>query len=388
VKQSLGRYQAAVAAGGRLLQQRTAFRQQTASTAQQNRYKDMAFRIFRNEALQKYRAQFDLAARYVYLATAAYDYELNFLGSDTRSGRDFFTDIIRQRTIGQIVDGDPVAGSSGLSDALGRLNQNFAVLKSRFGLNNPQLETSRFSLRKELFRLRDDSDGQWRATLKQAVVANLWDVPEFRRYCRPFAPESAGPQPGIVIRFPTTITFGLNFFGFPLGGGDSAYDPSLFTTKVNSVGIWFENYNSAGLAIAPRVYLVPAGMDVQRSPTGNTLATREWKVIDQAIPVPFPIGSSSLTDPTWIPMDDSLAESFAQIRRFASFRAFHDAGVYDDTQTTKDTRLIGRSVWNTDWMLIIPGGTFLADPDQGLDTFISTIGDIKLSLQSYSYSGD
>jgi hypothetical protein len=287
-----------------------------------------------------------------------------------------------------MVDGNPVAGSSGLADPLGRLNQNFSVLQSRFGLNNPQLDTSRFSLRKELFRIRDDADDQWRAILKQAVVPNLWDVPEFRRYCRPFAPESAGPQPGIVIHFPTTITFGLNFFTFPLGGGDSAYDPSLFTTKVNSAGVWFDNYNSAGLAIAPHVYLVPAGMDVQRSPTGNTLATREWKIIDQAIPVPFPIGASALTDPTWIPMNDSLAESFAEIRHFASFRAYNDAGVYDDTQTTKDTRLIGRSVWNTDWVLIIPGGTFLFDPNQGLNTFINSVTDIKLSLQSYSYSGD
>src|SRR5262249_4732885 len=151
------------------------------------------------------------AARYVFLAAGAYDYELNFLGDDNRSGRDFFTDIIRQRIIGQLDDGNPVAGSSGLSDALGRLNQNFTVLKSRFGLNNPQQETSRFSLRQELFRVRTNSDPQWRAILRQAVVPDLWQVPEFRRYCRPFAPESAGPQPGLVIHFPTTITFGLNF---------------------------------------------------------------------------------------------------------------------------------------------------------------------------------
>jgi hypothetical protein len=224
--------------------------------------------------------------------------------------------------------------------------------------------------------------------LRQAIVPNLWEVPEFRRYCRPFAPESAGAQPGIVIRFPTTVTFGLNFFGFPLGGGDSAYDPSLFTTKINSVGIWFEHYNGAGLATAPRVYLVPVGMDVQRSPSGNTLATREWKIVDQAIPVPFPIGASALTDPAWIPMNDSLSESFAQIRHFSSFRAYHDAGGYDPSQTTIDTRLIGRSVWNTDWMLIIPGGTFLSNPDRGLEIFINSVDDIKLSLQSYSYSGD
>ncbi|HXJ56525.1 MAG TPA: LamG-like jellyroll fold domain-containing protein [Verrucomicrobiae bacterium] len=390
VKQTYGRLQAAVASAERLKKERTIFRQRTAGTTQQNRYKDMAFRIFRNEALQKYRAQFDLASRYVYLAASAYDYELNFLGTDTRSGRDFFTDIVRQRNIGQMIDGDPIPGSAGLADALGRLKQNFEVLESRFGLNNPQLETARFSLRKELFRIRDDSDQQWRAILKRAVVADLWQVPAFRRYCRPFAPESAGPQPGMVIHFPTTITFGLNFFGFQLGGGDSAYDPSLFTTKINSVGVWFENYtnNASGLATAPRVYLIPAGMDIQRSPTGNTLATREWKVLDQAIPIPFPIGASDLTAPSWIPMNDSLPESFAQIRRFSSFRAYHDAGVYDDTQTTKDTRLIGRSVWNTDWILIIPGGTFLFDPDQGLETFINSVSDIKLALQSYSYAGD
>jgi hypothetical protein len=388
LKQSMGRYQAALAAGQRLIQERIVFRQRTAALTQQNRYKDMAFRVFRNEALQKYRAQFDLASRYVYLAATAYDYELNFLGSDNRAGRDFFTDIIRQRTIGQMLDGIPIAGSSGLADPLGRLRQNFEVLQPRFGLNNPQLETAQFSLRKELLRIRDDADDQWRAVLRQAVVQNLWDVPEFRRYCRPFAPESAGPQIGLVIRFPTTITFGLNFFGFPLGGGETAYDASLFSTKVNSVGVWFSHYNGSGLANAPRVYLVPTGMDVQRSPTGNSLATREWRILDQVIPIPFPIGSGDLTDPTWIPMNDSLAENFSQIRRFSSFRAYHDDGGFDPAETTIDTRLVGRSVWNTDWILIIPGGTFLFDADQGLQTFINSVDDIKLSLQSYSYSGD
>ena len=330
---------------------------------------------------------------------SAYDYELNFLGTDNRAGRDFFTDIIRQRSIGQVADGSPVTGRSGLSDPLARLKQNFDVLAPRFGLNNPQLEQSRFSLRRELFRVRDRvvpdlgtdgiantadelaaaaeaeaanaiSDDKWRKILAGAIVLDLWQVPEFRRYCRPFAPEPAGPQPGIVLRFPTTVTFGLNFFGRPLGGGDTAYDPSLFSTKINAAGIWFSDYNGSGLATAPRVYLFPTGMDVLRSPTGNTLATREWRVVDQAIPAPFPIGANDLDDPTWIPVNDSLAESFAQIRRFSSFRAYHDNGVYDDTETTKSSRLVGRSVWNTDWVLIIPGGTLLNNPEQGLEQLV------------------
>lgn len=67
---------------------------------------------------------------------------------------------------------------------------------------------------------------------------------------------------------------------------------------------------------------------------------------------------------------------------------FHDSGSFDPAETITDSRLIGRSVWNTDWMLIIPGGTFLFDPNQGLDTFINSVGDIKIFFQTYAYSGN
>jgi hypothetical protein len=388
VNQNRGRYQAALEKGLRLLDERIAFRKNAAAETQQSRYQDMTFRIFRNDAIQKYRAQFDLAAQYVFLAAVAYDFETQLLGGQPGAGREFLTDIVRQRTLGEVINGLPIAGRHGLSDPLARLSQNFSVLKGQLGFNNPQTETGRFSLRNELFRMRDSSDTDWRAELKKHLVPNLWDIPEFRRYCRPFAPESAGPQPGMVIRFPTTVTFSLNYFGWPLGGGDSAYDSTLFATKVRSAGVWFSNYDGNGLSLTPRVYLVPVGADVLRSPSGNNLETREWRVVDQKIPVPFPIGFSSLTDPTWIPINDSLSDTFADIRLFSSFRAYHDAGTFDPTQTISDSRLIGRSVWNTDWMLIIPGGTFLFDPNQGLDTFINSVTDIKIFFQTYAYSGN
>jgi len=224
--------------------------------------------------------------------------------------------------------------------------------------------------------------------LNQHRVANLWDVPEFKRYCRPFAPQTAGAQPGIVIRFPTTVTFGLNYFGWPLGGGDNAYDPTVFATKVRSAGVWFQNYLGSGLSLTPRVYLIPAGAEVLRSPSGTGLDVRMWRVVDQKIPVPFPIGASSFTDPSWIPIDNSLSDAFGGIRQFSSFRAYHDSGNFSDAEVISDSRLIGRSVWNTDWMLIIPGGTFLYDPNQGLDTFVGSCGDIKIFFQTYGYSGD
>ncbi len=388
VNQTAGRYLAAVAKGQRLIDERVAFRKRVASRTTESRYADMTFRIFRNDAIQKYRATFDLAQRYVYLAATAYDFESNLLGTDSRGGRAFLTDIIRQRALGQMLDGQPVVGRTGLADPLARMSGNFDVLKTQLGFNNPQTETGRFSLRNELFRLKDGSDGDWRAQLETRRVADLWSVPEFRRHCRSFAPESAGAQPGIVIRFPTTVTAGLNFFNWPLGGGDSAYDSSRFATKIRSAGIWFTGYNGLGLSQTPRIYLVPAGAEVLSSPTANDFATREWRVIDQALPVPFAIGANRLGQAAWIPVHDSLGGSFAEIRRFASFRAYHDSGGFNPNEVTSDSRLIGRSVWNTEWMLIIPGQTFLANADAGLDAFIASVEDIKLFFQTYSYSGN
>ena len=67
---------------------------------------------------------------------------------------------------------------------------------------------------------------------------------------------------------------------------------------------------------------------------------------------------------------------------------------------TSDSRLIGRSVWNTRWLLVIPGGTMLFDPEEGLETFINGeplaggdrdgngVEDITFFFQTYAYSGN
>ncbi len=395
LRQAYGRYLATVAEGQRVLDELVRFRKLAAAQTTEHRYRDMAFRIFRNEALQKYRATFDLAARYVYLCATAYDYESNFLGNDRRAASRFFDQIIRQRQLGVLIDDEPIPGHSGLADIQGRMIQNWEIIKPQFGLNNPQLDNGRFSLRRELFRLRDDdperlddpSDENWRALLKNQVVQDVWRIPEFRRYCRPFAPESAGPQPALVIRFPTTIQFGQNYFGHALSGGDSAFDPTYFSTKVNAVGIGFPGYDETGLSRTPRVYLVPVGMDVLRAPTGSGLATREWRVLDQAVPVPFAIGANDFTNPQWIASQDSLSETYGQPRRFAALRAFSYQGDVSEAEMTASTRLVARSVWNTEWMLIVPGGTLLSDPHEGLERFIHSVGDIRLLMMVYSYAG-
>jgi hypothetical protein len=408
MSQASGRYLAALSKGVRLLDDRLRFRRQTAAQVQNYRYKDMAFRIFRNDALQKYRAQFDLAARYVYLAARAYDFETCLSDGDPRGpGEQFLTDIIRSRSIGLVQNGSPqtgpAQGDGGLADPMARMFLNWdLVLKGQLGFNNPQTETGRFSLRSEKFRVQPGFAGNlaWRQTLTSLVVSNLIDLPEFQRYCIPFQPMLA-VEPGIVIPFSTTVNFGQNFFGWPAGGGDNDYDSTHFATKIRSVGVWFANYNNlgGGMINTPRVYLVPVGSDVLRSPTGGLGKTREWTILDQLLPVPFPLSASALNDPNWIPVNDTLAGDLGEIRKFSRFRAYHDSGSFDANETINDSRLIGRSVWNTRWLLIIPAGSLHSDRNEGLERFINGqlfngerdgngVSDIKVFFQTYAYSGN
>ena len=53
-----------------------------------------------------------------------------------------------------------------------------------------------------------------------------------------------------------------------------------------------------------------------------------------------------------------------------------------------NSRLIGRSVWNSKWKIVIPGKMLLNDPEEGMERFIRTVKDIKLHFETYSYSGN
>lgn len=414
-------YESVLGEGQRLQVAQTTFRLQKAGALQADRYRNMAFRVFRNDALQRYQAAFDLAARYVYLAAKAYDYEtaLPVATSTSLSGRTLMAQIARARSLGRAslvaesydlpkpLPGGP-AGDPGLADILARLQANWTVLKGRYGFNNPETETGRFSLRTELFRVAPDrdSDDRWRTALDRCYVTNLLTLPEFKRYCLPFDPAGAA-QPALVIPFRSTIQFGQNFFGLPLAAGDNAYDSSHFATKIRSVGVWFSNFNNAfnlspdqggGLANMPRVYLVPIGLDTMRVPSGDLADLHSWTVFDQALPLPYPLTQEDLLAPNWVPLQDSLAGGFGVPRKYPAMRAYHDAG-FDLAEMTYSSRLVGRSVWNSQWLLIIPGGTLLNDGAKGLQRFIhgvetspgtwdeNGVKDIRIFFQTYSYAG-
>ncbi|MGI9243092.1 MAG: hypothetical protein ACR2RV_20005, partial [Verrucomicrobiales bacterium] len=394
--------------GTALLQKRQTANQRIAANVQRERYNDMTLRVSHNDALQKYRASFEIASRYAYLAAKAYAYETNLSDSHPANARGILTDIVAARLPGHVVDGEPQINGGGLAESLAKLKANYDVLNGQLGFNNPQTETGKFSLRHELFRVKKPelgdasssaikSDEKWRESLGNRYVANLWHVPEFRTYCRTPWGEDEGPQPGLVIPFGSEIFEGKNFFGWPLGGGDQSYDASQFATKIRSAGVWLEGYDGQALAVAPRVWLVPAGDDVMRIANSSSADLRRWSVVDQAVPTPFQINLGDLGDDTFIPGISNITEPFGAIRKFSRFRAYHDDGSdllgIDDEELSWDNRLVGRSVWNTKWLLIIPGSTFSADAKGGLDKLIGTkdspgIRDIRLLFKTYSASGN
>lgn len=410
------RLMSAISKGDQLQIERERLRMNWAADLNVRRYRNMAYRMFENDELVRYQQSFEVAARYVYLAAKAYDYETGLLESDNgnTAGSAFMKEIVKARALGRFSDwtqadnGEPLVGGAtgdpGLADTMARMKANWDVLSGRLSFNNPQQETGRFSLRQELFRIPTNaaSDANWRATLTACKVTNLKDLPEFARYCLPFDP-MGNIEPAIVIPFSTTIDFRRNFFGHLLAGGDNAYDSTHFATKIRSVGVWFSGFDSgtAGLANQPRVYLVPAGADSMRVPLGDETRTRKWSVVDQALPVPYPITDAEWDQPDWNILQNVLGNDLYRIRKFPSMLAYHDSGDPDaNLQVTWNSRLIGRSVWNSRWVLIIPGGTLLSDADEGIERFINGnllpsgqrdgkgIKDIKLYFHTYSYSGN
>lgn len=426
-------YRAVLAQGDRVQQERETFRQRSAAVIQGYRTRDAAFRIFRNEKLERYKTLFDLAARYSLLAANAYDYETGLL--NTSQGRNFASRIINARALGVVRAGEPqYAGSNtgdpGLSSALAEMKADWDVLRGRLGFNNPDAYGTTVSLRTECLRIlpTPDGDSNWKDTLHLARMDNILEDEDIRRFCMQLDPGDHLPVPGIVLTFSTTIADGYNLFGRQLAAGDHAFSASSFATKIFGVGVALEGYrgmddpaanggavtgsgasspgdpsnwylDTLALSATPYVYLVPVGADAMRSPPlGDASGVRTWVVEDIAIPMPFNIGASELSTKQLWQSSDALTEQLFTIRKHQAFRPVSSAslfsrdlyGVSGTLQRSQYTsnRLVGRSAWNSKWKLVIPGKTLLNDPQEGLDRFMQTVRDIKLHFVTYSYSGN
>ncbi len=416
-------YQALVAQGNRIQQERLTFRQHAAAEVQGYTVTDAAFLVFQNEDLERYTTLFNLAAEYAYMAANAYDYETGLLG--TPAGQAFLNQIISACALGVIQNGVPQisgtdTGDPGLANALAEMNGDWQVVQGRLGFNNPDGYGTIVSLRSENYRILPGTAGdtQWQELLEQNLMPDLLADTDVKNNCLQIDDGSGAAVPGIELTFSTTITDGENLFGQPLGPGDHSYSSSSFATKIFAVGVCFDGYegmdnpvgtggtspgdptlDANGLAATPYVYLIPCGADSMRSPPlGDTSTIRTWNVDDVAIPLPFNIGASDFSSTPFYTAADSLSEPLFAVRKQEAFRpvsttaAFNTSiygadGALEPSQYTNQ-RLIGRSVWNSKWKLIIPGKTLLSDPNEGLARFINSVTDVHLYFVTYSYAGN
>ncbi|NQX00792.1 hypothetical protein HQ447_09030, partial [bacterium] len=413
-QQANERVRAVLAKGQRVLTERETFRKRAAAVIQGYRTKDLTFRVFRDESLAQYRSLFDLGSRYSYLSAKSYDYETGLLGSS--AGQGIFDKIVASRSLGDLSGGTPQAttsalGDPGLAGTLAQLNADFSVAKGRLGVNNPDHYGTVFSLRSELFRLTSDpastaDDDAWQQTLEQHMVANVAADSDVAKFCRNLAKPDGTAVPGIIIPFSSTIQHSLNFFGLDLAAGDHNYSPTSFATKIYSVGIALPGYvgmdtDTYGrtptgatdmLSATPWVYLIPCGNDSMLAPPlGDSNTVRSWTVQDQALPLPYNLGATAFNSTQFFDANGTLSETPWILRKHQAFRPVGDASYFATGSVPAEftnSRLIGRSVWNSRWKIVIPAYTLLKDEQTGLSRFAASVKDVQLFLRTYSHSGN
>jgi len=114
--------------------------------------------------------------------------------------------------------------------------------------------------------------------------------------------------------------------------------------------------------------------------------------------LPYNVSASSFASHPFYNTASSLSEPLFAVREHQAFRPVSTTKVFNTSiygangslQPSQYTngRLIGRSIWNSKWKLIIPGKTLLNDPNKGLDRLIQSVKDIHLYFITYSYSGN
>ena len=218
-------------------------------------------------------------------------------------------------------------------------------------------------------------------------VDNILENTDFMRHCQP--PSSVNSvvcrEPGYIFEFSTSINHAENFLGKTLQFGDGQFSSSDYATKIDAVGVDLVGLDQleGGAGVEPNIYLVPVGIDYMRSPAGTDRAVLGWNVVDQVLPLPYPVGSTELDAQDWISTFsglDGTSDATATIRRHSTLRAGADF---------KSTRLVGRSAWNDRWLLVIPASVIDAsDLDKAMRLVETGVKDVKLGIRAYSRQGN
>ena len=363
-------YRSTREAAQRLLTERNRLRTRGGTDFEQLRYRDMAFRLLRREAADRYRAQFDRAQLDVLMLARQLDFETN-LSLQDRERRGWLSleeKLVRTRTLGKVVADRPVPGG-GLAGLVQRLRNEYDDFQS-FVRGAERNVTETLDIRQDLFdipqdRLGSENDDVWRDRLRGHVAPSIGGVPGLAGCCR-------GARLGHVLVLPFETPFLVNgenlynHFGRLKGPGDEGFDDSLLGATLTGVEVGLDQYPSDLLVGDPSVYLYPAGVDIFRGPdAGGEPNVRSWN-IQRARGRDVERGPSG-DEPGWSPVVDGRGQSSwwsLRSRALRSFEAFVDGAPREDDPNRFLTRQhYGRSVHNTQWYLIIPMRPLLPERD-------------------------
>ena len=145
------------------------------------------------------------------------------------------------------------------------------------------------------------------------------------------------------------------------------------------------------LGATPYCYLIPCGNDYMLAPPlGDNNTVRSWTVNDQALPLPYNLGANDFNSTSFFNANGTLSEQPWIIRKHQAFRMVSDPSFFYSSVPAEFTnsRLIGRSVWNGKWKIVIPAYTLHSNEQTGLDRFSASVRDIQFFLRTYSNSGN
>lgn len=389
VREAEMRYRSALDEGRRLLIDLARLRRETTATVLTARYRDALNRALRTEALETYNEQVDAAARQVFRAALAYDYETIRSGYTKGEFDRFLQAILHERSIGD-VEGDRTARgrTNGLAGLLAELKFKYeTAFKPTSGFLQARNRSIILSLRNGLFevgRIREvdeangnrvlvgierakSADADWQRALSSARRVDLRDIPEFMSCCLTGHADRNEPSPGFAFTFETKIGARLNLFGNRLGN-DYQAPANAAAHRIAGVAVVLKGYDAHSLRMSPtpQAFLIPVGRDVTRGKRGE--GRRTWRV------------------------RDVFANDPARQREMIGMSAYAGEAAFLAEKEPYSAGLIGRSLENTKWMLIIPAHSFKADGEAALNKLLgkgnsrAEIEDIELRLQIYSYN--
>lgn len=419
VREAEMRYLSLLAEAEREMNALVRHRRETAAATRADRYAQGVNRFLQSEAAADYAALFDHAARHVYLAAKAYQYETGGYGFES-GFETVLADILRQRALGEFDRmGQPVSGDeNGLVGMLGQLRDMFQSFEYNSDFRNATNTMLRLSVRDGLLRfpgvVMDDAaqadldrylDGvedeterayltddfrvtlereqradHWRAALSNARYADLRDIPAFRRCCLRQGGASDAPVPGLALTFRTQDAPRLNLFGNPRQGADPVVPLNAFAHRIAGTAVVFKDYPAGRLGEAPQVFLLPVGADITRR-ADNPSTRVAWQVFDARLPPVQAVSGAQFG----MDLGASAQRSMTSMRASISDGDFRSA-------SEMNTRLLGRSLENERWLLVIPGDAMAVngDADRGLDILLGADGppirDIEIWFNIYSYS--